>query len=341
MPMRLIEACFEGKDPEWMAELAETVGEESLHVFRSETQNLLRILVDSKDSQQVIDLLEQRLKDYKGFRLVILPVEGTVPPFEETTQGEGKNQEEEQASPWKQPFRKGTQLSREELYADISDTVSLSRVQLVLVILSAIVAAIGLVRDNAIVLVGAMVLAPLLGPNVATSFSICLGDFSLLGKSLKANFLRIGVALLFSFLLGLFLNPQPMGEQILARTQVHYSDVILALVSGIAAALSFTTAISSGFIGVMVAVALLPPLATSGILLASGLFVEGLGAFLLFLVNMVSVNLASMLTFAFQGVSPRRWWEAEKAKKALKRALWLWMVLLGVLVTAVLLMFPF
>ena len=341
MPLRLVEASYLGSKRAILKEITEELKLESIHEFRGEDNNIIRALVDSADSQELIDFLESRLKTEENFRIIILPVEGTLPKVE--TKDEMKEENEkagEEAVPiWKQPFRKGTQISREELYADISETVSLSWVQIVLVILSAVVAAIGLMRDNAIVLVGSMVLAPMLGPNVATSFSVCLGDFPLLGKSVKANFLRIGAAFLFSFVIGFFLSLDGLSEQMLLRTQIHYTDIILALSSGVAAALSYTTAISSGFIGVMVAVALIPPLATSGILFASGYFAQGLGALLLFLINMVCVNLASMLTFVLQGVSPRRWWEEKKSKQALKRAMMLWMTMLALLILIIVFFF--
>jgi uncharacterized membrane protein len=58
---------------------------------------------------------------------------------------------------------------------------------------------------------------------------------------------------------------------------------------------------------------------------------DALGAMLLFAVNIVSVNLSGVLTFVLQGIRPRRWWEAEKARKAVMAAVALWVLLLGLL----------
>lgn len=66
----------------------------------------------------------------------------------------------------------------------------------------------------------------------------------------------------------------------------------------------------------MVAVALLPPLVAVGMLAGSGHFLQAMGAFMLFAVNLICVNLAGVVTFIIQGVRPRTWWEAERAKKA-------------------------
>ena len=81
----------------------------------------------------------------------------------------------------------------------------------------------------------------------------------------------------------------------------------------------------------MVAVALLPPLVAFGLLIGSGNYEEASGAFLLLSTNLICVNLAGVITFIAQGIRPRTWWEAEKAKKASKTALILLSVLLIIL----------
>ena len=81
----------------------------------------------------------------------------------------------------------------------------------------------------------------------------------------------------------------------------------------------------------MVAVALLPPLVAAGLFAGSGHFGAAAGALTLVLTNVTCVNLAAMATFLLQGVAPRTWWEAERAKKASRVALVSWLVLLGVL----------
>jgi len=93
--------------------------------------------------------------------------------------------------------------------------------------------------------------------------------------------------------------------ELLARTSVGLDGVLLALASGLAAALSLTTGLSSVLVGVMVAVALLPPTATAGIMLGAGNFELATGALLLLAVNVVCVNIAAKLVFLFRGVRPR------------------------------------
>src|SRR6056297_1293964 len=339
MPLRLIEAFYEGEKNDLSRQIKEDLGIENIQEYTIGNKCMLRILINSRDSQKLIDALENQLKHEKDFGIVIIPAEGSVPKLEEPKEEDEEKDKKEEVPIWKQPFRKGTNISREELYTDIADTVSLSPIQLILVILSAIVAAIGLVRDSSVVLVGAMVIAPMLGPNVAVSFSICLGDYQLLGKSLKANLLRITVAFIFSFLLGFFIDLSSFSNEILNRAVLHFSDILLALSAGIAAALSYTTAVSEGFIGVMVAVALMPPLVASGLLLSSGYIEYGISAFLLFILNIVCVNLATMITFFLKDIRPKKWWEQEKAKGALKKAFLLWGIMLAILASIVIFLF--
>jgi len=81
----------------------------------------------------------------------------------------------------------------------------------------------------------------------------------------------------------------------------------------------------------MVAVALLPPAVTLGIMLGDGNIQLAIGAGLLLAINIVCVNLASKLVFLFKGVSPRTWLEKEKAKVAMIRYLLGWFLTLAAL----------
>jgi uncharacterized membrane protein len=120
----------------------------------------------------------------------------------------------------------------------------------------------------------------------------------------------------------------PSTPEIASRTQVGFADVVLALASGVAGTLALTTGLPSSLIGVMVAVALLPPLASFGLLIAGGHFRAAGGALLLLVVNVVCVNLAGVLTFLVQGVRPRRGWVAERAARGARIAVALWLAAL-------------
>ena len=111
-----------------------------------------------------------------------------------------------------------------------------------------------------------------------------------------------------------------------------FADIVLALAAG---ALVFTTGVPATLVGVMVAVALLPPLVTAGLRVAVGDGAGAGGAFLLLMTNVICVNLAAVVTFLVRGVGPRTWWEADKARRATRKAVLLWGALLVVLAVIV------
>ncbi len=291
---------------------------------------MIKVLVDASHSEQFLDKAEKLLNHYDGFRIVMLSVDATLPrikePEKEDKEKESSGDQEKSLQPWEQPI-KGIRVSREELYSQITDGVTMTRVYLAMVMLSTIVAALGVLRDNTAVVIGAMVIAPILAPNVGLALSTTLGDFELGIKSLKANLSGIGVAFILSVILGFILHVDETVYQIASRTEVHLSDIALALASGAAGVLAYTVGMSAAVIGVMVAVALLPPLVTAGLLLGDMQYELAFYAGLLLLTNVICVNLSAIATFNLQGVRPRTWYETAKAKRANKFALTLWVSL--------------
>jgi len=155
-----------------------------------------------------------------------------------------------------------------------------------------------------------------------------LGDSALAKRSLKSNCTGIAVALCIAVAIGWFADADIANPEISSRLQVSYADFVLALAAGAAGALSFTSGVSGSLIGVMVAVALLPPLMVFGILVGDGQFQTSLGALLLFATNVVCVNISGVAMFLYQGVRPNSWWEAEKAKRQTRIAIAVWMAML-------------
>jgi uncharacterized hydrophobic protein (TIGR00341 family) len=186
------------------------------------------------------------------------------------------------------------------------------------------------------VIIGAMVIAPFLGPNVALCLSTCLADYELGKNSLKTLVVGVVIAFLIALLLGLFLEADPTAAEIASRTRASLSDIALALASGSAGVLAFTTGVSATLIGVMVAVALLPPLTVSGLLLGAGHIQASFFAFLLFMTNIICINLSGIVTFLIRGISPRTWWEADRAKKSTRKALFTWSATLCLLMAIIL-----
>jgi uncharacterized membrane protein len=108
-------------------------------------------------------------------------------------------------------------------------------------------------------------------------------------------------------------------------------SAVLAMASGAAAVLSLTSGLPSVLVGVMVAVALLPPAATMGLMLGAGQMELAYGAAFLLAVNIVAVNLSAKLGFLIQGIKPRTWLEKEKAHQSMVSYILIWVVTLAIL----------
>lgn len=267
----------------------------------------VRMLVADENRQAVLDSLQDLLGDSENVRIVVLPVEGVLPRPETPADSAEKKEADS---------RKSVGVTREELYHQIEKGARRDTNFLVLVVLSTVVAAIGLLENNVAVIVGAMVIAPLLGPNLALAFAATLGDRVLIREALLTNVMGLGIALSLSMAIGWIWPQATFSPEVLSRTDVGFDGLALALASGAAAALSLTSGVASALVGVMVAVALLPPTATLGMMLASAHKELAAGAALLLAVNIVSVNLAATLVFLFKGVRPRTWIEKRKAQQS-------------------------
>ena len=329
MSLRLIEVVVPRSS---VSELAEEIAANGVIDLWSydvgEDRGMLRILVRAERTETLTDELTSRFAGDEAFRMMLLPVEATVPAVEP----EEKPPEEEEEPPvWAQkgPLR----ISREELHQDLSEATRISLVYLVTVALSTLVAAVGMLGSNVAVVIGAMVIAPLLGPNVALSLAATLGDTALAREALKAGAAGVVTALAISVAAGVILPVDPTVAEIAGRTDGSLGDIVLALSAGAAGTLAFTQGLSAAVIGVMVAVALLPPLVAAGLLVGAGETGMAYGAALLAAVNVTCVNLAGVVTFLAQRVRPRTWWETERASRAVKVAVasWIGMLLLLIL----------
>ena len=295
---------------------------------------LVRVLLKAEHTEKVMDIFEQHFSILDEFRIMLFPIEASLPrpePQEETSPPEAEQTAEQPAE------SKSDRISREELYADIADSAKITKVFLIMVALSSVVAAIGLLRSNVAIIIGAMVIAPLIGPNVALSLATTLGDMELSRNALKANIAGILIVFVLSGFIGFIFNINPNTPEIVSRTTVGIEDIILALSAGCAGALAFTTGIPTILIGVMIAVALLPPLVACGMLFGAGYWGMAFNALMLSIINIISINLAGVITFLLQGIKPVTWWEENLAKKATRRALIIWLSLLLTLVFIIIL----
>ncbi len=334
MPQRVIKIILPGEHGK---EALDLLGSQESLIFwqeeSSEANFVASVLTDLGNSEALMDLFEKEFSSITGFKLILFPVEASIPRMDVSEKGASDSNLDSA----KNEQKRKTRISREELYSDIVDSTELSNIFVLMTILSTVVVAIGLLKNNVAVIIGAMVIAPFLGPNVALALSTNLAEHKLGMNALKTLLSGIVIVLLLSAGMGYVFKTDPTIPEIAMRTRADLSDIILALASGCAGVLAFTTGLSSAVIGVMVAVALLPPLTVCGLLLGTGQIRAAIGAFVLFITNIICINLSGVITFLFQGFSPRTWWEADKARKATRKALVLWSIILIVLAATILL----
>lgn len=284
-------------------------------------EKAVEIVVAKGRGQEIIDDLQALLSASADWRVVVMPIEATLPrPEEEVIEAEGEEKKKAK-----------TTALREELYQKVADGAKLNWDFIILTVLSSIVAAIGLNGDSVAIVIAAMVIAPLLGPILAFAFAVALGDLSLMRKASKTALAGLGVGFGFAFALTLFMDVNLVSKEMVDRTVINPAIIALALASGAAAALSLSTGISSALVGVMVAVALLPPSVASALFLGAGEYEKAAGAAILLAVNVVCAVLSAQLIFVYKGVRPRTWSSQVKASRSVKINAVVWIGLLAAL----------
>jgi uncharacterized hydrophobic protein (TIGR00341 family) len=327
LPKRQVEITAPAGYAPTLSAFGEKYGGEDVYAELGENDRcLVRIVCETGDVQGIIDATHRVMERGSHWRLTILPVEAVVAP-------EGPRPE---VSPEDRRFSfRGRTAPREEILQEVEKGADLHSDFLVLIALSGVVAAVGLIGDNVAALIGAMVIAPLLGPNLAFAFGVALGNQDLMKRAMTTNIAGLGFAIFFSMILGAVLGPPIQSVEIASRTFAGYDSIALALAAGAAAVLSLTTGLSSALVGVMVAVALLPPAVTTGLMLGSGDVKAAGGAALLLAVNIVCINIAAQVVFVAKKILPRTWSEKKASRKALLTNFAAWVIFLAGLAGAI------
>lgn len=308
-----------------------------------ERGKVIRILCEVEYSEGLMSQASDIGEGYDRFRVVLLPVEATIPKVkvkedkdEDDAEGiDGGNGNDSAIGTRPSGYPKTPdeedkvhRISTVEMYEDVKEMVDLSWVYITLTVMSTIVAATGMMRDNSAIVIGAMVIAPLLGPNVGLCLATTLGDQRLLIRSLKSLTGGFLMAFILSIVMGLLLQFDIKTPELYSRTEVSFGDIALGTAAGIAGVLSFTRGISAAVIGVMVAVALLPPLVATGLYLGAGETDLALGAAILTITYVICFNLSGVVTLLVQGVTPKSWSEKRNETRFSPYAVVLWVLLL-------------
>lgn len=177
----------------------------------------------------------------------------------------------------------------------------------VLMFLSSLVAAMGLLQNSAAVVIGAMMIAPLMAPMMGIAASLVMGwGQRLLRGLVLVSVSAVGAAAVGWVFAALLAAGTGLPEQVVQRSSPDIRDLLVALGAGAAGAYATVHKNISGALpGVAVAVAVVPPLVAVGVLLGYGQPALARGATLLFLTNLVGVVLMAAVVFLLTGLVPR------------------------------------
>lgn len=290
---------------------------------------ILRIMVRKAEVEHFVNQFESLAERFDDFRMTLFAVEATLPrPIEPQQEAETGSAEE------KREREEADRLSRVELHAQVAGNARLNSEYLLMVLFSSIVASVGLVQGNVAVIVGAMVIAPLLGPNMALALAATLADTELGIRAVKTGMSGVVLAVTLGLASGWLFQVDPGLEEIASRTRINHLDLILALAAGGAGAMATTSGVAGALVGVMVAVALLPPLLVAALLAGAGHWQGAAGAALLYSTNIAAVNLAAMSVFLSRGLTPHRWWEKTLARRSATVFMVFWIIALIALAAA-------
>ena len=198
--------------------------------------------------------------------------------------------------------------------------------------LAAVIASYGLLAGSTATVIGAMVIATLLGAISGIALALVHQDSVLLRQALKAAGAGVALVLGISLVIGWFHQWMPLSSEILVRTNPNILDLAIALAGGAAGAYATVSPrVSAGLVGVAIATALVPPVAASGLCLR-GEFLLACGAFELFLTNFAAIQFTTsvmMWVFGFHQAEGLSWFRL-LARNRVSIAL---MLVLGTLLT--------
>ncbi|MFW6007521.1 MAG: TIGR00341 family protein [Halanaerobiales bacterium] len=317
--MQVVHATLKSGEGKEAVDLLDTLGIdiEDYKLIESDTGDLLIINLLYGDTDVLLDNLTTAFdfEEDEDRSLVIFTPDTVIP--------RDKKKEE------KETFHS----TRESLitYANNNSQVNIEFI--ILIIVSSIIATLGLILDNVAIIVGSMVIAPMLGPILGITVGIVLGDSQLIKQAISTEIIGTVVAILVGSIIGIIIPDIEITNSIEIRTLPTMADLLIALSAGAASAYSLMKGKLTSLVGVMVAASLIPVTGTIGIgisMRSSNIIIGGL---LLLGGNFLGLILSNIIVLYLEGLRPQIWYKY-KAQKIVKKSL------IFILVAVVLLSIP-
>ena len=186
---------------------------------------------------------------------------------------------------------------------DVASGVERSWIYYLMLLMSGLIALLGLLTNSVAVVIGAMLISPLMGPIISSGLALTIGDLKLSRKAFRTIAISVGLTILLTAFITLLSPLKEPTAEILARVRPNIYDLFIAVLSGIVGAVALCT--KRNYLitatGVAVATAVIPPLSVAGYGLGTGQIMLGMGGFLLFFTNFVAIVLTSDLVFFIMG----------------------------------------
>lgn len=175
-------------------------------------------------------------------------------------------------------------------------------------LLATLIAGIGRLLDQPVLIIGAMVVGPEFAPIAATCYAVVRRRFGIAGAALATLLAAFAGSALVSW--GLWAALYGAGlityEQATTGKQTEFIvapdgwSFVIAALAGIAGVLSITSAKPSALVGVFISITTVPAVGTVGLTLAVGAWDEASGAVVQLLVNLAGLLVAGTVTLAVQ-----------------------------------------
>jgi uncharacterized hydrophobic protein (TIGR00271 family) len=234
-----------------------------------------------------------------------------------------KNKETEQI---KKTFFKSffiTGKRQEKVYNQIKESAKGDFDFYLMSLFAGIVITLGIIIDSAAVVIGGMLIAPLVWPILGMALGIVRGRTMLMQSSLitilKATVIIIAIALIIGLI-----APEVVIEnkEFASRTSPTLMELLIGLAAGFIGAFIISyPKMGSAISGVVVAAAIVPPVATVGLSIARGDFSASAGAFLLFLSNLIAITFAATILFLISNFRATSEMAEEKRKTGFRWSL--------------------
>ncbi len=201
---------------------------------------------------------------------------------------------------FKRLIRRDSQTENKKLF--ISSIINSSAPSIdfyIMVSLSSIITALGLIADNIALVIAGMIVAPLLSPILAMALGYSILNFKLFWRSLKILILALIFSIFFATIVGLAFNIDLESIKLIEKMEISWLTFSIAITAGVIASYAWTRPNSKDYLsGIAIAVTIIPPLASLGLILAinTDIFFD---IFNFFLMNVLGIFLGALIVFSF------------------------------------------